>query len=344
MERHDEASLASPGRPRIPAVPGVVLILGEERFLAREALVDLLAGHPDLEVERYTGSETSAAAVLDLVRTPSLLAAGRAVVVVDAGPLLEGEALDAITAYAARPVAGSLLVLQASKLDGRLKAAKALKKHAKGIECAPLSPYRELPAWIGTRAREAYGLQVGAPAADALRGRIGDDLGLLDSALLRLRDQIAPRTRLEPDDVIQSTREQRSPVLFEAGNALESRDLDAALCAVDAAFRDGVRIKHDLVTDARGIAPILLSSMHRVYVKLLRFQMALQEGVPDADAAQKVGVSPRAARFFVQRAKRHRLEDLVARHERFAEADLALKTSRDEPRRILEHLLLGLLG
>ena len=323
---------------------GVVLILGEERFLAREALAQVLGRHSDLEVARYQGAATSAAAVLDEVRTPSLFGVGRAVVVEEASPILEGESLDAIAAYAAHPAPGSLLVLQAQRLDGRFKGSKALRQHATCVECKPLNPYRELPGWIGTRAREAYGLQVGAPAADALRARIGDDLSLLDSALERLRDQIEPRTALKPEDVTESTEEQRSPVLFEAGNALESKDLGAALDAVEAAFRDGVRIKTDLVTDPRGIAPILMSSLHRVYVKLLRFQMGLQRGQREADVLKAVSVSPQAARYFVQRARRHRLADLVARHTHFARADLALKTSQDEPRRILEHLLVALLG
>jgi DNA polymerase III delta subunit len=200
--------------------------------------------------------------------------------------------------------------------------------------------------WIGQHARVHHGLSVGKAAADALRARIGEDLGQIDAALERLKTQIAPRTSLNADDVATSTEEHRSPILFEAANALEAGDLTKALQALSGAFREGIRINQDVVTDWPAIAPILLTNLHKTYVKLLRFHMlARRGGQSDSDAAREIGISPRAASYFLQRARRHRLDSLLDRHRHFVAADVALKSSSGlTPRQVLERLLVNLLG
>ena len=323
----------------------VILVLGPERFLARQAVAGALERHPDLEVTRHDGATTPVAAVLDDVKTPTLFGRPRAVVVENAGALFDGAALEAVAAYAEKPVAGSLLVLSGNGLDGRLKAAKRLKAAAEEIRCEP-PPDWKVAAWIGSRAREGHGLRMGTEAAEALRACVGEDLGLLDAELARLGAQIAPRKELSAADVEASTEQHRSPVLFEAANALEERDLPVALRAIAGAFTEGVRIKQDVVTEDAGIALILLGNLHRAYAKLTRFHMHYRAGQGESDAARAAGVSPKAATYFLRRARRHRLETLVERHRHFVEADLALKGSGGggSPRQVLERLLVALLA
>ena len=318
---------------------GVVLILGEESFLARQAIASTLARQPELEVTRFAGDSVDTGRLLDEVRTPTLLGGLRAVVVEHAAPLLEDESLDALAAYAQRPVKGTLLILQSPKLDGRFKAAKKLMKAAaETIKCEPLKTWA-VAKWVGDRAREAHGLRMGTPAAEALRARVGEDLGLLDGALVRLKAQVAPRDRIEVADVEDSTGDHRSPILFEAANALEDADLDGALGAVGAAFAEGVRIRRSIVTETPGIALILLGQLHGAYLKLIRFHML----GGDAAAAGRAGVSPKAARYFLARAQKHSLDRLLDRHRCFLDADLGLKKSLGTPRQVLESLLVDLL-
>jgi DNA polymerase-3 subunit delta len=325
-------------------VASVVLVLGPERFLARQAVAGVLERHPGLEVTRHDAATAPVAAILDDVKTPTLFGGPRAVVVDNAGALFDGAALDALAAYAEKPVAGALLVLTGTGLDGRLKAAKRLKAAAEEIRCEP-PPDWKVAQWLGGRAREAHGLRMGAEAAEALRSRVGEDLGLLEAELARLKAQIAPRTELTVADVEASTEQHRSPVLFEAANALEERDLPTALRAVANAFTEGVRIKQDVVTEEAGIALILLSNLHRAYGKLTRFHMQHRAGQGESEAARAAGVSPKAASYFLARARRWRLETLVERHRHFVEADLALKgQAGGSPQQVLERLLMALLA
>ena len=322
---------------------GVILVLGPEPFLAREAVRTILKRHKDHDVARYDGGAVVVGQVLDEMRTPSLFGKARLIVVRDASPLLEGEALTAVADYASKPVGDGLLVLQASGLDGCFKEAKRLKAAAEVVACQPLQKEWEVEQWIGTRGR-AHGLDVRKPAAQALRERIGEDLGLLDAALARLADQIAPRKDLQPQDIESSTEAHRSPAIFEAGNAVENRDLPAALSALDSAFGEGIRIHQTVVTDTAAIAPILMGSLHRTYTRLLRFHLARAAGDGEQDAARAAGVSPRAVQYFLPSARRWRIEPLLEGHTRFVETDVALKRTGADPRRLMERLIVDVIA
>lgn len=322
---------------------GVVLILGPERFLARLAAERVVAENPGLELTRYAGEGTPPSRVLDDVRTPNLFGGGRLVLVNDAGEMLRA-ALEAFAAYAERPAPGALLVLVAHGLDGRLKGAKQLREAAEVIPCEPPRPW-EVARWVRERARDAYGLQSGDAAAGALRRLVGEDLGLLDAALGRLREQIAPRIFLRPEDIEGSTEDHRSPAIFEPGNALEEADLRTGLSALAAAFEEGIRINEDVVAEEAAVATILLDHMHRAYVRLLRFHIHRKLGVAEEEAARRAGCSPKQIPYFLPKVRKHRLETLVARHAHFSEADAALKGNGVAGgREVLEKLFLGLLG
>jgi DNA polymerase III delta subunit len=312
----------------------VVLVLGPERFLAREAVAKALLGRPGADVTRLDGAVTTPARILDEVRTPTLFGGARAVVVDNAGEPLR-QALEAFADYAEAPAKGTLLVLVANGIDGRLKGAKQLKEASEVLLCEPF-PHWKVGDWIRKRAGEAHGLQMGDSAAAALRRAVGEDLGLLDAALGRLREQIAPRIFLRPDDIA---------LVFEPANALEEADLKGALRAVAAAFEEGIRFENDTETEEKAVATILLDSLHKAYVKLLRYDLHRKVGASEEDAARRAGCSPNALRFFLPKANRHRLDTLVARHRHFAEADSAMKKNgAADGRRVLERLILALLA
>jgi hypothetical protein len=186
---------------------------------------------------------------------------------------------------------------------------------------------------------------MGELAAGTLRRAVGDDLGLLDAALARLREQIAPRTFLRPEDIETSTVEHRSPAIFEPSNALEEADLPSALQALASAFEGGIRIDQDVIAEEGAIAAILLDSLHKSYMRLIRYHLHRKVGAGEEESARRAGCSPNAVRFFVPKANRHRLDMLVQRHRHFGEADLALKENGPaDGRRVLETLVLSLLA
>ena len=317
----------------------VVVVVGENRFLAGEAV---RAAVGEADATRLRGGDASLARALDDARTPDLFGGGRCVVLEEAELLLDGEGLAALAEYAEHPAPGATLIVKAKKIDGRKAAAKRLKAAAQWI-AVQAPPEWKLAEWVGDRARRAHGLKPDSDALRTLVERIGADLAALDGALVRLKEQIAPRTDLRAADVAASTEEHRSPALFEAGNAVEAGDLPRALQAVDAAFREGLRMRSETVNEPQGIALILLGQLHGAYRKLLRFHM-VRPGVSDEEAARTVGISPKATRFFLERARKHRLDRLVAGHAAFVEADENLKRGALSPRHTLERLLITLFS
>ena len=323
---------------------GTILVLGAERLLVRETVDTILAENRDLEVVRLTGDSTSLASALDEVRTRDLLGGAKAVVLLDADPLVDEQPmLEALANYAGHPSPAGLLIVHLSRLDGRFKAAKALRAAAEVREAAPPAVWK-LPEWVQRRAQQSHGLQIDRAAAQALVARLGEDLARLDNELERFGVQLAPRTSIAMEDVTGSTEEQRSPAPFEAANALEEGDLEGALTAIASGFGEGVKSRSGTVTDAGGIGPMMIGTLHSAWVKLLRFHLCLQAGMNEADAARQVGVSPKASRFFLPRARRHRLSALVERHGAFLQADRALKSSQGSARQVLEELVVRLLA
>jgi hypothetical protein len=125
---------------------------------------------------------------------------------------------------------------------------------------------------------------------------------------------------------------------------MEERDLPGALRAVGAAFEEGIRFENDTETEEKAVATILLDSLHKAYVRLLRYHLHRKVGASEEDAARRAGCSPNAVRYFLPKANRHRLDTLVARHHHFAEADSKIKQNGPaDGRRVLERLLLSLL-
>lgn len=284
------------------------------------------------------------AALFDDLRTSSLFGGIRSVVVENAAGLLSGQALEILAGYARQPSPGTRLVLLAPSVDRRFKAVKALLEVCERIECQPPDP-KEIPAWIAQRAGEAHGLRIAPDAVRELRRRLGDDLGLLDGALGRLRELIAPRTQVEAADVVHSTAEQRSEIYFEPANALEAADLPRALAALENAFSEGLKMRQGVVVDVAGLGVILLGNLHGAYVRMLRIAMLLRGGASDKEATIGAGASPKAAWILAKQARKHGLDRLVARHGFFREADLALKTGAGgDPRRVLEALVMKLLA
>ncbi len=147
--------------------------------------------------------------VMQIVRTPPMMAMRRAVVVAQTEKLLPifkqgdgdapapepragakkgrrtpargaGEAeLDALSAYLDAPAPDCALVFVAGdKLNGALKAAKLIEAHAAVVPCDPLEGAGRAAAWVRTAA-EGEGVRVDPAAAALLASLSGGDIGRL---------------------------------------------------------------------------------------------------------------------------------------------------------------------
>lgn len=171
----------------IDASAGVVLLYGPDAMRMREYYQTLreavTAAHGEVDPVVFDGETAELAAVLDELRTMSLLSSFRLVVVDEAAEFAK-RYRPALERYAQQPVEGSMLVLRSAtwhkgKLDKLIQAVGAVR------ECRPYSP-AEATAWVAKRAREGHGLTIARPVAQLLVQRLGADLMRLDAELGKL--------------------------------------------------------------------------------------------------------------------------------------------------------------
>lgn len=157
----------------------LVLVLADDEFLADEALAEVREEHAARGFEVEERSARDPQELSYALETPSLLGAGRLVVVRDAADLA-AETVRAIAAWAASTPGGVALAL----VGGGARLAKALGGAAQVIQVASVR-WREAD-WAVDRARR-LGRRMSRDAAEALIEAIGTDLRELATAI----DQLA---------------------------------------------------------------------------------------------------------------------------------------------------------
>lgn len=148
-----------------------------------DASVD--AATRDFNLDRYRGSEVEPEELASALAMPPMMADRRVVAVFEAEKLSR-KGREVVEGAVADPPAGLTLVVVASIPD-RSKASfyETLKKEARSLEWS--SPgEQEIPGWAMERAREGYGFELEAPAAQAMAAAVGEDLSVLEAELEKL--------------------------------------------------------------------------------------------------------------------------------------------------------------
>ena len=292
----------------MPTKPAAVLLWGEDPFLLREAAAELLGGVRPTEVEAaaWQGGETS-----DLA-TPSLFGERRALVVTDCRSLSR-EALGELAAYLAAPSPEARLVLVAEVAErGRPPAALVKLVQAAGEVRQVAVARKDLPQWLLGRA-ERRSLALAPDGARALVEVLGDHPATLDGALDQLASAFGAErvTRREVESQFRGLGEQR---VWDLCDHLFERDLGRAIRSL----RSLLETREEPLVILGGVASRLRD--------LIRVK-ALAERTPPGELAKRTGLRFEwQARRCRDQARRFTMRELVAVHERVAQADRDLKS------------------
>ena len=316
------------------------LVMGEESFLV-DRVMRALRGAVDLGAaaafneDRFVAPEVDVDRVLAAARTVPMMAPKRLVVLSSVerwdnkGSSRGGEhPLDALAAYAEDPLDTTVLLLCAGKINGSRRLVKAAKKGGFLVSCATLKRH-ELPGWIRQTAKAA-GHPMDGSAADTLAELVGPDLGPVADALERLSLYVGEGAPIDGDAIAAVITRVRQETVWQLVDALATRDLGAALAALDDAY------------DARDRGLPLLGTVAWRVRQLLKFHAALSRGRSAKVAAKTAGVAPFKAGE-VERIVR-RLSGTVL--ERWlmllSEADLALKGSKRSGEEVLATMIVDM--
>ncbi|MEM1208890.1 MAG: DNA polymerase III subunit delta [Planctomycetota bacterium] len=189
------------------------------------------------EVDRYDfdGASASLAEVFDELRSYSLMATYKLVVVEQADQFVKANRA-ALERYAQEPVDHATLLLRSDTWH-KGKLDKAIEKHGAVIKCEELGP-AEAVRWVGKRAEAEHGAAIEAGAAEMLVSYVGTALMRLDGELGKLAAMAASECadgsptiseKLVDATVARSSDEQAWAMQEALLDTLAKRDASAAL-------------------------------------------------------------------------------------------------------------------
>lgn len=297
--------------------------MGADSLLAEEALARILAEHLGAgaadAVEVVRGEETSWARLLDNVRTGSLFAPRRAVVVRNA-EALKGED-EGVAAYLDDPTPGVLLALVAAKPDKRKGVWKRLVDRARVTAADPLKG-RALRAHVQERLRKRK-LQLREDALEELVERVGQDLRRLVGEIDKLEAFAADRKGpLTADDVAAVSGRGLAAPLYRMADAYSARSVPAVLGLMEDALEDGE-------------APLrILATLHRA-LRQVRGARALSDArVGRDEIVSRLGLIPFKVGDVLEAARRWSEPELRTALRALDVADRRIKLGT-EPRAAL---------
>jgi DNA polymerase III subunit delta len=335
--------------PSSAPLPPLIVLAGVELFYRSEHLVNIqsaLFGTADpgmgfVRLDPASFGPDAMAAILDEVRTPSMFAP-RKLVVVDPADLLfkklEGNDADTrlgsrelLESYLEAPVEGATLVLVVNTWLKTTRLHKALDKIGGIRSCEPVKP-QFASGWITRRAADPYGKSIEPAATARLADLIGPDLQRLDNELakLSLYEPEAPAISLKSVDALVGFQHEQK--IWEMINALAERDAPTALRKIDEIWSLDSKIEYT----ATGA---VFSWLNQV----IKARELIERRLPDAQISGALKLwPPERAQKVLALARTWGLAGAARWSAAMLQMDVANKSSLGDPRSNMEKFVVQL--
>jgi DNA polymerase-3 subunit delta len=335
ISREELVGRLEKGKP-IPAI----LLLGEEAYLrdaCREQLIERFVSEASRAwaVSRYSADRGETQAALDQAQTMAMLSPQQVVFLEDAeaieklGEKNREEAVAQLDAYLKDPAPFTVLVVEATGLDQRMKLGKLLAEKTLVVECGLGENAGERQAAATALAKalaKEEGVEFEKGAAEDLAEFVAADLMRLKTEIEKLATYVAQKRMIGRADVSALVISEKTTTVWELADLLASRQPKRALEFLDRLLRDGEE-------------PLqMLGAMAWMYRKLI--EASEVKGVTNGyQAARALGMRPEQAELAVQNARKISKPRLLAGLHALRSADDQLKGSGAEPRTVMEFLV-----
>jgi DNA polymerase III subunit delta len=314
-----------------------VVLLGADAYLrdmCRAKIIETFVpeGARDWAVARLSARETGWDDILGRARTLPMLAPRQVILVEDAesveklGEKSREEIVEALEQYLDSPAPFTLLLLEATALDGRQRFRKMLNEKALVVE---LAIGRESAAALAAQMAKDLGAELDRDAAALLADIVNGEPARMHIELEKLAAYIqgAPgRGRVTVADVEALVVAARKNTVWQLAEILANRKRAAALAFLDNLLREGEQ--------PAGI----VGALAWMYRKLIEAR-DLPAHASGFQAARQLGMGPDAAETAVRQARRIPKTELLAGLAALAEADSQLKSANPNPRALMEFLI-----
>lgn len=292
----------------VRAVADALPFMGDRRLVVVEGLLGRLAGRAKPGARR---GRTSRAATANAAKKAPAKAQEKGD---EDGPVTE-----LVTMLRDLPPSTALVLVE-DQVDPAMVESwlPAGRGHVRGYERPRPA---ELGRWIERRAKH-HGGRIEAAAIRQLSQLAPDDLGLLDTEVLKLITYADGRAvTLDDVNLLSASPEV---TIFGLLDALGQNQRGPALTHLRQLFQRGER--------SEAIVPQIAGSLRR----LIQARELLDQGLRGAGLAGKLGVHPFVAEKTERQARQYRVEQLEAALRLLLRTDRAIKTGEAEPELALE--------
>jgi DNA polymerase-3 subunit delta len=338
---HDEfAKKLVSGRP-VPAL----LLLGDERYLrdaSRAALVEKFVpvAARDWGVSRYSADRGETQRALEQAQTLPMLSQQQVVFLEDVekieklGEKHRDAAVEQLEAYLADPAPFTILVLEATALDQRMKLAKLLTEKALVVDVSlGDNPERRLAAAavLAQHLASEQNVKFEDGAAEQLAEFVAADLMRLNTEIIKLATYVGDRPVIRSQDVRALVISEKTTTVWELADLLAERNPAKALEFLERLLREGEE------------PVLLLGGVTWMYRKLI--EASEVRGVSNGwQAAKALGMRPEQAELALRNARKIGKPRLLMGLAALKVADGRLKGGSHDIRASLEFLLVELAG
>jgi DNA polymerase III subunit delta len=323
------------GKP-IPAL----LLLGEEPYLRDSCRAHLIEKYvPEASrtwaVSRYSAERGETEAALGQAQTLPMLTRQQLVFLEDAeaieklGEKNREEAVAQFDAYLADPAPFTVLVVEATRLDQRMKLGKLLAEKTLVVECGlgekPDDRQAAAVALAQAIAKE-QGVEFEKGAAEDLAEFVAADLMRLKTEIDKLSTYVAERRLIRREDVSALVVSEKTTTVWELADMIASRQSKKALEFLDRLLRDGEEMLP------------MLGAITWMYRKLM--EASEVKGVVNGwQAARALGMRPEQAELALQNARKISKARLLTGLRALQRADDRLKRGGEDARAVMEFLV-----
>jgi len=323
------------GKP-IPAI----LLLGEEAYLrdsCRTVLIEKYVAEAARAwaVSRYSADRGETQTALEQAQTMAMLSPQQVVFLEDAeaidslGEKNREATVEQLEAYLDNPAPFTVLVIEATALDQRMKMGKLLADKALVVECGLGDRESERQAAAVALARtmaKELRVQFEPGAAEDLAEFVAADLMRLNTEIEKLAMYAADRKLIRREDISALVVSEKTTTVWELADLLASRQSKKALEFLDRLLRAGEE-------------PLqMLGAITWMYRKLI--EASEVKGVSNGrQAARALGMRPEQAELALQSARKISKPRLLAGLGALRRADDRLKGGREDARAVMEFLV-----
>jgi DNA polymerase III subunit delta len=323
------------GKP-IPAL----LLLGDEPFLrdaSRAQLIETFVPESARAwaVSRYSADRGETQDALEQAQSLPMLAPRQIVFLHDVekiekfGEKNRDAAVEQLEAYLDDPAPFTVLVLEATALDLRMKLAKLLSEKALVVEVGLGEDLQERQAAAVPLARalaKEQGVDFESGAAEDLAEFVAADLMRLKTEIEKLSTYVGSRKLIRRHDVTALVISEKTTTVWELADLLASRQQKRALEFLDRLLRDGEE-------------PLqMLGAITWMYRKLI--EASELKGISNGyQAARALAMRPEQAELALQSARKIPKSRLLQGLQSLQAADNRLKGGAGDPHAVMEFLI-----